>query len=131
MQARFDAFKLEYQDMLANLSEEEFQRLKASTLVELNEPPKNLSEEVRPLLTDWYKEEFNFDSKQKLIAEVEKVTLAQLQAFYADTMLNPNAARVSVQMRGTKFAEQPFADLPGATVVTDLAKFHNSMAKQQ
>ena len=131
MQARFDAFKLEYKDMLANLSEEEFQRLKASTLVELNEPPKNLSEEVRPLLTDWYKEEFNFDSKQKLIAEVEKVTLAQLQAFYADTMLNPNAARVSVQMRGTKFAEQPFADLPGATVVTDLAKFHNSMTKQQ
>ena len=106
------------------LSEDEFAKLKASTLISLKEPAKNLREEVGPLITDWYRERFSFDSKQQLIAAVEQVTLADVKAFYRETMLNDNAARISVQMRGTKFKEQPFADLPGQIKVDDVAAFH-------
>ena len=83
-----------------------------------------------PLITDWYREKFSFDSKQQLIDAVEQVTLDQVKAFYRETMLNDNAARISVQMRGTKFRDQPFADLPGQTKVTDVAAFHQQMKKQ-
>ena len=130
MQARFDLFKQQYAVELDKLSEPEFAKLKASTLVTLNEPPKNLSDEVGPLITDWYREEFNFDSKQQLIAAVEQVTLDDVKTFYRETMLNPQAPRISVQLRGTKFKDQPFADLPGQIKVDDVALFHKTMKQQ-
>jgi len=130
IQARFDLFKQQYAKELDGLSEEAFAQLKASVLVTLKEPPKNLQDEVGPLITDWYREKFSFDSKQQLIAAVEQVTLADVKAFYRETMLNAQAPRVSVQMRGTKFRDQPFADLPGQKKVTDIAAFHQLMKKQ-
>ena len=130
MQARFDSFKQQYAKELDNLSEEAFAQLKASTLVTLKEPPKNLRGEVSPLLSDWYREKFSFDSKQQLIAAVEQVTLADVKAFYRETMLSKNAPRISVQMRGTKFRDQPFADIPGQIKIDNVATFHKTMAKQ-
>lgn len=130
MQARFDSFKQQYALELDKLSEDDFGKLKASTLITLKEPAKNLRDEVGPLINDWYREKFSFDSKQQLIAAVEQVTLADVKVFYRETMLNDKAARISVQMRGTKFSDQPFADLPGQTKVTDVAAFHRQMKRQ-
>ena len=130
MQARFDAFKTQYKEALDALTEEEFVKLKTSVLVSLNEAPKNMRDEVVPFISDWYREKYDFNSKQKLIDAVEKVTLDDVKAFYQQTMLNDNAARVSVQLRGTSFVEQPFAEIDSATQVNDLADFHQSMKKQ-
>ncbi|MBY6064391.1 insulinase family protein [Pseudidiomarina sediminum] len=130
MQQRFEDFHAEYQQVLAEMSEAEFEQLKASTLVSLKEPAKNLREEVAPLLNDWYREKYSFDSKQQLIAAMEQVTLADLQSFYQATLLSDDAARINVQMRGTKFADKPFADLPQQTKVNDLQSFHQQMKKQ-
>ena len=130
MQQRFDSFKQQYAKELDNLTEEAFAQLKASTLVTLKEPPKNMQDEVGPMLGDWYRERFSFDSKQQLIAAVEQVTLADVKAFYRETMLNDKAPRISVQMRGTKFRDQPFADVKGQIKVDDVAAFHSKMQKQ-
>lgn len=73
--------KKEYVSELNKVTEETFQQLKNSTLVGLKEQPKNLSDELSPLLGDWYRENFAFDSRAKLIAEVEKVTLADIKTF--------------------------------------------------
>ena len=71
-----------------------------------------------------------FDSKEQLIKAVEGVTLENAKAFYQETLLNPDAARISVQLRGTKFADEPYADLPNQTVISDLAEFQQEMKKQ-
>ncbi|KKO43976.1 peptidase M16 [Arsukibacterium ikkense] len=130
MQQRFDEFKQQYWQTLQQLDNASFEQLKQSLLVTLKEPPKNLQEEMAPLLSDWYQEKFAFDSLQKLIAEVEQLTLADVQAFYQQTLLNPAAARISVQMRGTGFNQQPFAKIDGQQVITDLAEFHRRMKTQ-
>ncbi|GGF69315.1 insulinase family protein [Alteromonas lipolytica] len=130
MQARFDQFKTEYKTALDALTPDEFAQLKASVLVTLKEAPKNMRDEVVPFIADWYREKFDFDSKQRLIAAVENVTIDDVKAFYQQTMLNDNAARVSVQLRGTSFADQPFAEIAGAEKVADLARFHQNMTKQ-
>ncbi|WP_166114853.1 insulinase family protein [Pseudoalteromonas sp. Z9A5] len=131
IQARFDKFKKEYAVELDNMSEETFGQLKNSTLVSLKEQPKNLSDEMSPLINDWYRENFTFDSKQKLIDEVEKVTLADIKDYYKQTMLNPNAARLNVQLRGTKFIESDFADLPNQTKITTLDAYYNGIKLQK
>ena len=130
MQQRFDEFKQQYWQTLQQLDNAGFEQLKQSLLVSLKEPPKNLQEEMAPLISDWYQEKFAFDSKQKLIAEVEKLTLDDIKAFYQQTLLNKDAARISVQMRGTEFSKQPFAVISGQRVITDLAEFHRQMKTQ-
>ena len=119
MQSRFDEYKLEYKKELDALSEETFAQLKNAVLIKLNEQPKNLGDELRPYLSDWYKENFEFNSKAALIEAVEQVTLADIKDFYAKTVLNENAARINVQMRGTKFAEKPFGTIDNQTLVRD------------
>ena len=131
IQTRFDLFKKEYAVELDNMSEETFAQLKNATLVSLKEQPKNLSDEMSPLLNDWYRENFNFDSKQQLINEVEKVTLSDIKDYYQQTMLNPNAARLNVQLRGTKFIESDFADLPNQTKITTLDAYYNGIKLQK
>lgn len=130
VQQRFEQFKQQYWQTLQQVTPEQFAALKQSLLVSLNEPPKNLAEEMQPLVSDWYRERFDFDTKQKLIAAVEVVTLDDVKAFYQQTLLNPQAARISVQMRGTSFRDQPFATLPNQRVITDLAEFQRAMPKQ-
>ncbi|MFT5451458.1 MAG: protease-3 [Enterobacterales bacterium] len=129
-QKRFDKFNIEYVKLLNEITEEEFQKLKESTLVTLNQKPKNLSEEVSPFISDWYKENFDFDSRQKLIDEVEKVTLANIKTFFKETVGNKNAARISIQMRGKKFTDQPFVNFKNQKLIKDLAEFHKQATHQ-
>lgn len=130
MQARFDSFKQEYWEDLQAMTPEEFNQIKQSTLITLNEQPKNLNEEASPLLADLNLQRFEFDSKEQLIEAVEGVTLEDAKSFYQQTLLNPDAARISVQLRGSKFADQPYADLPNQKVISDLAEFQQEMKKQ-
>lgn len=130
MQARFDKFKNEYWTQLEKMTEDEFAQLKQSALVTLKETPKNMREEVAPILSDLALGRYDFDSKEQLIKAVESTTLADAKAFYKDTLMNPDAARISVQLRGTKFADEPYADLSNQTVVEDLAEFHQTMETQ-
>ncbi len=131
MQARFDAFKAEYSKVLADMDDATFSKLKQSALVALNEKPKNLASERAPLVEDWYRENMAFDSKDQLISEVEKVTLNDLKAFYQQTMMNPSAPRVNIQLRGNKFADQAFATLEGAEVVEQISAFHDKVTFQK
>ncbi|MBQ4833709.1 insulinase family protein [Pseudoalteromonas sp. MMG010] len=130
IQTRFDKFKAQYAIELENMNEDTFNQLKNATLVSLKEQPKNLNDEMSPLLTDWYRENFSFDSKDKLIAEVEKVTLADIKGYYKQTLLNPQAARLNVQLRGTKFVETEFADLPNQTKVNTLEAYYQGIKVQ-
>jgi protease-3 len=77
---------------------------------------------VQPFLSDWYDEKFDFDSRAALIAEVEKVTLNDIKDFYNQTILNKRAARINVQMRGTKFADKPFAELENEKLIKDFSE---------
>ncbi len=130
MATRFDQFKHSYAEQLSGLSEQTFDELKQAVLISLTEQPKNLAEEMAPLLDDWRKQRFGFDSKRKQIAAVEKVTLAEVVALYQRLVLAQQGARALVQLRGSKFSEQPFAVLEGATVVDDVSEFHRHMRTQ-
>lgn len=130
MQARFAAFKTEYAKALAEMTPELFGQLKNAALVSLKEQPKNLSDEVGQFIADWYQEKFSFDTQDKLIAAVEKVTLDDIKDFYQQTMLNPTAARLNIQLRGTKFVDKAFADLPNQTLITDVSDLKAIMQYQ-
>ena len=130
IQARFDSFKKEYMVELNNISEKTFAQLKNATLIGLKEKPKNLQAEVAPVIQDWYRENFDFDSKAKLIAEVEKVTLADIKAFYRESIGSVDAPRLNIQLRGSKFKDSPFADLKNQREIKNVSQFYQDIKFQ-
>ncbi|MDK2597334.1 insulinase family protein [Pseudoalteromonas obscura] len=128
MQARFDAFKLEYAKELENLTAAEFEQIKASALANLREEPKNLAEEAQPILTDWYKNELSFDSKEQLIAAAERITMQDIKSYLHHTLLNESAPRLNIQLRGNKFSDKPFADLPNQKKISSLEDLYKKVS---
>ncbi|MAC33589.1 MAG: peptidase M16 [Haliea sp.] len=119
-----------YAGTLDALDEEAFQQLRAGVLTALTQPPKTQSEEVAPFLRDWQRERYAFDSRQRLIEAVRELTLADLQQFYAQTVLSREASRILLQLRGERFREAPLAELPDGRPVHSPADFHRKMPRQ-
>ncbi|BBN83410.1 protease III [Pseudoalteromonas sp. A25] len=130
MQARFDQYKTQYAKALEDLDHNTFMQLKNAQLVSLKEAPKNLGEELSPLLSDWYRENYQYDSKEKLIKAVEQVTLADVKSYYKQTMLNPEAPRLNIQLRGKKFQQKPFAQLPKQTKLASIEDLYKRISLQ-
>lgn len=130
-QARFDKFKVEYKALLEALTPEAFEKIKDGILVTLSQSPKNMSEERLPIFSDWSKENWDYDSKVKLIEQVGKVSLQDIKSFYKATLANPNAARINIQLRGSNYQDKPFAKLPNQTVINDVSTIAAKITYQE
>jgi protease III len=73
---------------LKALNETEFEQYKQGLISELQQPPQTLDEEMERYLVDFMKSTFSFDSRQKLIKQLKRVTPTQLIQFYQDTVLD-------------------------------------------
>ena len=130
-QARFDKFKVEYKARLDAITPESFDKIKAGVLMSLTQAPKNLNQEISPIAQDWEKENWDYDSKAKLIEQVNKVSLDDIKNFYQATLANPDAARVNVQLRGTKYQDKPFATLTNQILIKDVASMASKVDYQK
>lgn len=129
-QKRFDDFRVEYKAKLDALTPEQFAAIKQGVLVGLTEAPKNMYDEVSPIFSDWYKENWQYDSKQQMIAEVQKVELADIKQFYNETLANPKASRINVQLRGANYQDKPFAQIKGQTTIKNVADLKGKVTYQ-
>ncbi|MGS2719775.1 insulinase family protein [Paraglaciecola aestuariivivens] len=129
-QQRFDEFKKQYLADLASFTEQEFNQLRDSLLISLKEQPKNLTEEMSEFISDWYKENWQFDSKTQLINAVENAQFNDFKRYYQQTIANAEAPRIRIQLRGTTFRDVDFDTYPREQVVSDLNSFHKTMPVQ-
>jgi protease-3 len=130
MLERFNRYRIEFAADLEALGQTEFDSIKAGVLTDLTQPPKNLAEEAGPFLMDWNRERYNFDTRAQLIAAVEQVTLDAVRDYYAATVMVEAPSRVLIQLKGTAFASEPFAEIEGAQIVEDVSLFHQDMPIQ-
>lgn len=125
LQQRVDRFLQEYATQVAALTEEEFNRLKEAQLLELRRAPNNLTEEFSSMRQDWLRNQLDFDSKTRLTAAVEALTLTELQQFYQQVVLSRQAAALQVILQG-QAQDQDFTPLPGFKALDDLVGFHQN-----
>lgn len=127
---RIDAFRQGFSQELANISDEVFATTKNSLLVTLTQPPKNLNEEMGRWSSDWQEQNFDFDSRSKLIAALKTVTKQDVMNLYQRLQDGKSFGQVLVQMRGTKFQQESFVEVKGETVVKDIDLFHQQQIQK-
>ncbi|WP_157981135.1 pitrilysin [Aliidiomarina haloalkalitolerans] len=128
--ARFDEFRAAYAERMANLSDEQFEQVRNSVLTDLLQPPQTLSQEAGRFRSDWAIERYDFDSVEKMAAELRALTKADVQNFYQRVIVDGEAARVLIQLRGTRFAEEDFATFDGVEVIESMSAWSASQLQQ-
>lgn len=113
---RFDQFKADFSEFLAELSDERFTEVQAALRSSLIQPPQSLSEEAAFVAREWRKEQPMFDRRAQQLALIERITKADLQQVYQQLM-GEQALRVRVEFRGSHFAETDFAPTAGWLLV--------------
>ena len=97
-------------EAFANTTEAELAEHKAGLINRLLESPKNLSERSSRYWADLNNAYWTLDSREQIAAEVEKLTVADIQAMYQRirNKLTDNSGRLSILTQG-KFGSGPAA----------------------
>ena len=123
LMGHFDSFREDFVDHLEALEDETFEEAKNGLLVSLREQPQNLNQEAARTRADWSRENYSFDTRDRIIAEVERLTKNDMEQFYQRMMDQQEHMRVLVQLRGTKFSDAAWIEFDDATVVEDIERF--------
>jgi protease-3 len=87
-----------------------------------------LAQEAGRYSGDWANERYEFNSQEQLADALRSLTLADVQRFYQNMILDGEGTRVLIQMRGSKFAEEEFGVLAGATIIEDFSAWSAAQA---
>lgn len=122
--SHFDRFRTNYSETLSEMDDESFGEARQGLLVSLREQPQNLNQEAARLRSDWTRENYQFNGRAQMIAAVENLSKADIEAFYNEQILDAERhTRVLIQLRGSKFADAELISVEGAVVADDIAEF--------
>jgi protease-3 len=124
---RIALFRKGFTQQLAAVSDEEFATTKNSVLITLTQPAKNLSEEMGEFTGDWREQQWQFNSRERLITAIEKITLEDVLNLHHRIEDGKDFGRVLIQMRGTKFADKAFVEPADTIRITDIDNFHQQL----
>ncbi|WFQ78574.1 pitrilysin [Xenorhabdus sp. SF857] len=110
---RYQSFYQQAEKALKAMSDAEFEQYKKSLLIEMREPPQTFYSEVARFDADFGRNNFKFDTREKIIAAMEKATKAQMIAFYEKAVLKRQGLALVSQITGKKGTAHQYAELKG------------------
>ncbi|OCG60005.1 pitrilysin [Gilliamella sp. GillExp13] len=122
---RYQEFYPVMLNKLQALSKKDIEQYKKAVLDELKMPPQTLDEEFGRYMPDYCNSRFAFDSKDKKIEQLQKITKQDLIDFYKRSVMQPNGFVMASQVLGntTDILKQPQA-------ITEYTEYKNASALQ-
>ncbi|PHM39898.1 zinc protease [Xenorhabdus mauleonii] len=108
---RYQSFYQQADKKLRAMSDTEFEQYKTALLKEMQEPPQTFYSEIARYNSDFGINNFNFDTRAKTIAVLEKVTKAQLIEFYEKAVIKRQGLALISQITGKKGTLHQYAEL--------------------
>lgn len=106
---RYNAFYQQAYARLKKLSEAEFNQYKQAIITEFKQPPQTFYEEVSLYRNDFYRNNLQYDGREKLLTELKKVTLKQAVEFYEKAIIKPTGFIFVSQVIGKDGTEADYA----------------------
>jgi len=110
IKARIDTFRTTFIDELMAVDDAVVGQIVQSELDQLTKKPADYSEEMRPLIADFYDAKLDYDSRQNMIDAFKQVTKDDLVNLYKGVIAGSVGMRVLVQAKGTQFTDSAFAE---------------------
>lgn len=105
---RVAQFREEYLPLLEEVASDEVEQLRRSLLAQLTQTPNDFYTEANRYLQDFYRNNTDFDTRDRLIAALEQVTRQDLIERYRSLMESEGQRRIILQVKGSAFADDAF-----------------------
>lgn len=122
---RYQDFYPKTEKRLRDMSEADFEQYKQALINELKQRPQTLSEEASRFANDFDRGNFAFDTRQKLIVQVQQLTPAKLADYFHQAVIQPQGLAVLSQVSGSGQDKADYA------APKDWVTYPNASALQQ
>lgn len=109
IKARMDRFRSEFLVQLKAADSALIEQSKNAELANILQKPTDFNEEAERYLTDFWAGRYSFDDRDRLVAALKNVNKDKLIALYQKMLLSKQGANMLVQLKGTAFANKPYA----------------------
>ena len=106
---RFKAFYPTAEQKLRSMSPEDFAQIQQGMISEIMQAPQTLSQEASQLSKDFDRGNLDFDSRDKVIAEIKKLTPQKLADFFHQAVIEPQGMAVLSQIAGSNNGKVEYA----------------------
>ena len=106
---RFKAFYPTAEQKLRSMSAEDFAQMQQGMISEIMQAPQTLSQEASQLSKDFDRGNLDFDSRDKVIAEIKKLTPQKLADFFHQAVIEPQGMAVLSQIAGSNNGKVEYA----------------------
>ncbi|GDX05230.1 pitrilysin [Buttiauxella selenatireducens] len=106
---RFKAFYPTAEQKLRSMSAEDFAQMQQGMISEIMQAPQTLSQEASQLSKDFDRGNLDFDSRDKVVAEIKKLTPQKLADFFHQAVIEPQGMAVLSQISGNNNGKAEYA----------------------
>lgn len=106
---RFKAFYPTIEKKLRDMSAEEFAQIQQGMIAQMQQAPQTLAQEASELSKDFDRRNIAFDSRDKVVAEIKKLTPQKLADFFHQAVIVPQGMAVLSQISGSHNGKAEYA----------------------
>lgn len=124
---RYQAFYPQAEQRLRTMSQADFTQYQQAMLNDLRQRPQTLNEEADRFSRDFDRQNNDFDTRQKLMEQVQLLTPAGLADFFHQAVMQKKGMAMTSQIAGSGERKIEFAPLPGWRTWQEIAKLQQSL----
>jgi len=128
---RFQAFYPVAEKRLRAMSKEEFAQYQTAMINELKQRPQTLDEEAARYSKDFNRENYSFDTREKVIAQIQALTPENLADFFHQAVIAPTGLALLSQISGSHHGKADYAAPAGWKTWQDLSTLQQSFPVSQ
>ncbi|WP_049294133.1 pitrilysin [Franconibacter helveticus] len=124
---RYKAFFPAVEERLRKLDPQEFAQTQQGVINQMLQAPQTLSEEASRVSKDFDRGNMAFDSRDKVVAEIKKLTPQKLADFFHQAVIAPTGMAVLSQVSGTHDGKADYAAPQGWEVQESVSGLQQSL----
>ncbi|WP_437612817.1 pitrilysin [Erwinia sp. V71] len=124
---RYQAFYPTVEKRLRAMSKEEFAQYQAALINELKQRPQTLDEEASRFGKDFDRENYRFDTREKVIEQIQRLTPQSVADFFHHAVIKPQGLALLSQISGSQHAKPDYARSKGYKTWRDVSSLQQSL----
>lgn len=124
---RYEAFYPDAEKRLRAMSQQEFAQYQAALINELQQRPQTLDEEAGRYGKDFYRENYAFDTREKVIEQVKTLTPQSLADFFHRAVIAKQGLAMLSQISGSQHGKADYASPQGWKTWPNVSSLQQSL----